>query len=576
MKPTIRFGPNDEGGFGRAERTLIADYEAMLQERGATLDVSIAQLMLEYRWAYGDGRILWWTTAEIEAFLLDFVPRKTAMGTDDALLVPGDLQGFITWLSVRGLLGGDSLDRLTLAIADATPAFLRAMAGDDLDLEGPDDAPEHVQGPMPAVELPPVEELAAMAKATATFRLLRTVRDFLETPRRLTQAGNLSVADARELATQLGIDHRFDPVVGGRAHKTRSVMDVPELDRAFRWTILARFGDVERNRAELGPNAELFETSPQEAWLLAMVTLLNGKVLDGDIGWLPFEEPLVDLLEELPVQLYPDRMSTIRQLESVAVQLLEEDRTLDPPGGPIDERRWIVESLPKRVLEPLVDLGMIELDVEDETVRLSPLGRWGIMAWLRAQGIDAPIIGELADAPAAEVLAWCHARTQEEAEAELRAWIAKRPVTAAHEIAMAARAGAPAVEAMFAFEIIGPEAETAVRGLLEDDRLAGPALVWLVDQELLDPDSLATDDLLALMTESLLQVLEDEGPQEMAEHMALQGPIEEQLRLVDALAQSDHPRTRELLTAIGKHHPMKPVAKHARSVAFKRSGLQVH
>jgi hypothetical protein len=540
------------------------------------------------------------------------------------------MQRFVSWLHRNHLLGGDSIQKLGRAITNATPDFRRAMHGtgrsgfspakalvgamrtegldptdpdqlgrfldafnarpqaerdeilgweDDLDLdlepgEDDDDEPEPDDGPMPAIELPSVPELATMAEATVTFRQLRTVRDFLETPRRLTQAGNLSLADARTLATHLGLEHRFDPVFHGRQEKTRSVMDIPELDRVFRWAIHARFGEVDRNRAELGPNADLFEESPQEAWLLAMVMLLNGKVLDGDLGWAPFEEPLVDLVEELPAQLYPYGAARIEQLETVAVRLLEEERDLDPPGGPFDLRREIVKALPRRVLEPLTELGVIA--IEDGSVSLTPLGRWGLMAWMRAQGIDAPIIGEMTDAPAAEVLAWCNGRTQEEAEAELRAWIAKRPVTAAHEIAEAARSGAPVMEAMFAFELIGPEAETAVRGLLDDDRLAGPALVWLVDQELQDPDDLPTDLLLALMTESLLQVLEDEGPQEMAEHMALQGPIEEQLRMVDALAASDHPRTPELLSAIGKHHPMKPVAKHARTVAFKRLGSQVH
>jgi hypothetical protein len=429
MKPTIRFEPSDERGFARARKSIIRDYEASLQSAGVVPDLFIAQLMLEYRWGYGDGRILWWTVPDIEGFLLDFVPRKTALTDTDADQVPEDMQRFVSWLHRNHLLGGDSIQKLGRAITNATPDFRRAMHGtgrsgfspakalvgamrsegldptdpdqlgrfldafnarpqaerdeilgweDDLDLdlepgEDDDDEPEPDDGPMPAIELPSVPELATMAEATVTFRQLRTVRDFLETPRRLTQAGNLSLADARTLATHLGLEHRFDPVFHGRQEKTRSVMDIPELDRVFRWAIHARFGEVDRNRAELGPNADLFEESPQEAWLLAMVMLLNGKVLDGDLGWAPFEEPLVDLVEELPAQLYPYGAARIEQLETVAVRLLEEERDLDPPGGPFDLRREIVKALPRRVLEPLTELGVIA--IEDGSVSLTPLGR---------------------------------------------------------------------------------------------------------------------------------------------------------------------------------------------------------
>jgi hypothetical protein len=81
---------------------------------------------------------------------------------------------------------------------------------------------------------------------------------------------------------------------------------------------------------------------------------------------------------------------------------------------------------------------------------------------------------------------------------------------------------------------------------------------------------------MGMLVGSTMEILDDEGPEAMVEHLRSQGPESEQLRLIEGLEDVEHPRTTELLQAIGRHHPSKRVASAARAAAFKRLGLQVH
>jgi hypothetical protein len=69
--------------------------------------------------------------------------------------------------------------------------------------------------------------------------------------------------------------------------------------------------------------------------------------------------------------------------------------------------------------------------------------------------------------------------------------------------------------------------------------------------------------------------LADSGsPADLIESILQNQTLDEQPGFIDDLGRSDHPRTGELLELIGRHHPEKTVAKHARKVAHRwRSGL---
>lgn len=108
---------------------------------------------------------------------------------------------------------------------------------------------------------------------------------------------------------------------------------------------------------------------------------------------------------------------------------------------------------------------------------------------------------------------------------------------------------------------------TAVARLLEG-RWDGLAATWLAERG--DTFHLDADPLRALhrMVDSLALTLDAVNPDALAAHLPAKssaGPVGDMWRF-------DHPRVREVLEVIGRHHPDKALAKTARrSLAKLRS-----
>jgi hypothetical protein len=115
--------------------------------------------------------------------------------------------------------------------------------------------------------------------------------------------------------------------------------------------------------------------------------------------------------------------------------------------------------------------------------------------------------------------------------------------------------------------VLGDRAEVAVRQLL-GGRWDGVAVNWLAergDTELVDRDP---DRGLAGIADVLGVLLDSEGPDAVVagiDHGG-QGAVMDTL---DRLWRLEHERTGELLESLGRHHPDKAVAKHARKVLAK-------
>ncbi|WP_127354073.1 plasmid pRiA4b ORF-3 family protein [Actinacidiphila soli] len=142
-------------------------------------------------------------------------------------------------------------------------------------------------------------------------------------------------------------------------------------------------------------------------------------------------------------------------------------------------------------------------------LRLTPLGRHGLREYLLAEGIPAPLIGELADADAPTLLDALLDYDQESAQAEITGWISHRG--------------------------------------------QGPAAVQLIDVHLWGPPGVADEALAAFLDQQGDSVL----------------PLLEQA--ADDLWRCDHPATRAVLEAAGRHlkAPDKVLAKRLRKSATR-------
>ncbi|WP_438304432.1 hypothetical protein ACSHXN_30740 [Streptomyces sp. HUAS TT11] len=257
----------------------------------------------------------------------------------------------------------------------------------------------------------------------------------------------------------------------------------------------------------------------------------------------------------------------------------------------LDEQFRILEPIGLVEFQPVDEALMADLDEEpaapvDETdvsrygmVRLTPLGLYGMRTRLQEAGMSAPAVGELADKGADTLLDGTSAFPPAAAQAETEQWLARRePLAAARELLAAARgvdAGAPLrrLRCQQALSLVGAEAETALREVLDDAELGGLARVWLTEHGAADVPAPPQPMVFWLTIDTLAAQLAAEG--NSAELRALVEGLAAQHSGFFATAwRVDHPATAEVLEAMGRLHPDKKVAKEARKAAFKARSQQ--
>lgn len=610
------FGPDDEDEFYETRRRILDEYTA--DPAGRTDgDTFVASLMLEYKWGYADGRIYHWSRPDLDGLLLDYFPRKVSIGSDEAVPITQDAARFLAYLDRRGLLTGEPRPTLEARLAQLVEPLAEALADEghfglakqlgmrmmDAGVDPTDAAAvetwinEYNQGlgdgtadPLglpdvdipeseryPAIEQPATADLEAAAEASPSLRQLATLVRYLERPHKLTQTGNLTVADGKALAPLLGIEEEFDPTFGSHLYRTRSTADMRTLVLLVRWAraaglVKVRHGSISATRRGLALGRD-----PVDDWCLVFRTFLDdsvpyerhGAYVEGPY-WVGV---ILDILGALPARLYRVGPLEREQLDEVAKAILD-DRFMIPADPVMDPRRWIGDDLDRVVIEPLVRLGAI--DATDDTLSLTPLGTWGTNRWLRSLGHPAPIIGELVDATAADLLDGCATLALEDARREIEAWVTARPDSAARELADAARVSDRLLMAMYALGFAGPAAEAEARGLLGDPVAGSQAQLWLIQHGYDDESALPPEVLMDVMIETLAAMAEAEGGVAMIDYLQTLGPDGEQVRVIEGMRRAGHPRTSELLSIIGRDHPSKMVAKAARKAMFQREGRMLH
>ncbi|MGW4602695.1 hypothetical protein ACWENS_05390 [Streptomyces sp. NPDC004532] len=257
----------------------------------------------------------------------------------------------------------------------------------------------------------------------------------------------------------------------------------------------------------------------------------------------------------------------------------------------LDDQFRILEPIGLIEFQPVDEALMADPDEEpaapvDETdvsrygmVRLTPLGLYGMRTRLEEAGMSAPAVGELADKGADTLLDGTSAFPAAAAQAETEQWLARRePLAAARELLAAARgldAGAPLrrLRCQQALSLVGAEAETALREVLDDAELGGLARVWLTEHGAADVPAPPQSMVFWLTIDTLAAQLAAEG--NSAELRALVEGLAAQHSGFFATAwRVDHPATAEVLEAMGRLHPDKKVAKEARKAAFKARSQQ--
>ncbi|GAA2233597.1 MULTISPECIES: hypothetical protein [Kitasatospora] len=209
-------------------------------------------------------------------------------------------------------------------------------------------------------------------------------------------------------------------------------------------------------------------------------------------------------------------------------------------------------------------------------VRLTPLGQYGVRQWLLEDGFEAPLVGELAQGTAEELLRGISENDNVLPDRELAVWLAGRePVQAARELLAAARGNDPygpvrRLLCLSALEMLGAGAQTAAQEVVDDPQLGGGVRAWLLEQglEIGAPERRVV--FWSLVDAFAAQLLTSEGENEALRELVAGLPVgEDVVEFFAELWRVEHPYTAEVLETVGELHKDRKIAKEARKAAFK-------
>jgi hypothetical protein len=621
-------GVADEEAFDDTRALLLEAHRAWLSDRGLSTDDWVAFQLLHHKWAYRDGHLGRWRVTDLREILLELFPRKVIVDDPDLPDVVPAVGRFLSFLDDAALLDRDShpLPRLHDELERLTEPFLTRMRdttgfgiakslvasmidegvdpGDSDAVEAwiarynalPDDERDRLVPGPPAerrgvvpMALPDDNALAATALDTPAMRQMSAFLDWVGDGHRLTQKGNIKLADGKALVEALGTDDRFDEAIGDRTFKTQSTTDLPGVDLVFRLALKARLARRHKGRVQRTKRGAHLAEDSLAAWQELVDAMIDIGLVDAGredrygLRWWS------DYLQDGAVGLLMTAAEVgsplpLEALAEAAYEGLGEAYDLD--SMPDVVRRWLPDSLASGIgalVDRLVWLGAATRDgvvmergplgdsrrVGGE-LGLTDLGRWFVRPMLIGQGYEVPDAAELADAPAGKLLDIVADQPLETMHAHVRAWAAAHD-GAADELAAAARETAdPGLRAVAfeALDVIGDRAVPVVRAMAGEPELRPWAMAWLVARGDDQPDAFDAADAPAGFVQALAVGLVSAGPDTVAEMLADGIPTGAQTGVIEHLWRVDDPYTEPVLEALAQSGERK-VAKAARKALFK-------
>jgi hypothetical protein len=371
-----------------ARELLLRRCGAWAETHGLVMSLPLAETLLDSRHFSSDGRLGYWTPAQVRRALLEWIPEKVTAPDEDLLDAPETLRTLLRYLDAHGLRdprgaavheNESAIDAAAEQFADAIgdrerygmaktvavsardrgvdigdPAALTAFLGDvregrvvlDEDLLGrvlkrqlgrSALGQERKFAQLP-VSLPAPEELTAAAGRSKVVAQLRAFAEWLgRSGRALTPGGNIRPADARELIALLG--------TGDEGLRFRSAAELPGLDLVVTWAKKARLVRKQGTR---------------------LVPVARARPVLGDAGalWQRAFEAAFDLGDAVCRPLWADEPpSPVRLLYDVIVpDVLAAIYSMDEPV-PV-----------ARLAEPVWEMVRAHFDVDS----LSPLSQTGL------------------------------------------------------------------------------------------------------------------------------------------------------------------------------------------------------
>jgi hypothetical protein len=589
-----------------ARELLLRRCGAWAEANGLAMSPPLAEALLDSRHFSSDGRLGYWTPAQVSRALLEWIPAKVSASEEYLLDAPETLRTLLRYLDAHGLRDprGAAVEANESAIDSAAKEFAEAIGdqerygmaktvmmsardrgvdiGDpealaafladvqegrlvlDEDLLGralerqlgrPAAGQERRFAQLP-VSLPDGEELTAAARRSKVVGQLRAFADWLGPKgRALTTAGNIRPADARELIVLLG--------TGDERLRFHSAAELPGLELIANWAKKARLVRKQGTRLVPVAKARPVLADAEALWQRAFEAAFDL----GDAVCRPIwaDEPAspVCLLYDVIV---PDVLAAIYSMgEPVPVARLAESvwetvrvhfdvDSLSPLGqvglrgrvdndveqifdafealGAVTSTRGLASDVFSEDLDEASGradgpfsgeraAALRELLAEPgRQVSLTPLGTRAMRQRMLAEGREAGLVGELADASPAELLGTVAEHyTPQTGMAEIAIWRAAHGgsldplVQAIRDCPFVSRRVAMLQTLVKAV----PEGDGLLARLSRDPELGPVAL--LAEKHDREPGEVSPAEAAWLMAGSLLELLEIGGPDAVREQL---------------------------------------------------------
>ena len=594
----MSFTPDDETAYRRRRATLSDDFADWAEQHQVDADPSDVELLLDWKVGYGDGHLGRWTVPDIAEFLLEWCPRKLASPIDMCAEIPVSIAAFFDFLAHSGLLAPGSQPPAALRkfCQKITPKFLREMADStnfglaksmlggldefgDAELSeqlrkltglDPTQLAELVNGtgsePIGPVTLPTDAAHLECLRAAPTFQQVRALAERCAEPGLpVTTKGNLRLADARRLVTELNTGDDTDPA----QRKLRSTAELPALSWVVEVAVEAGAVTVADGRMTADPEfGQLSDPQAHLAMVSAAIEL--GLAAHGQLDRSD-EEVFLD-------DAGPHLLASLLTAHADGTELLTVDDLTEMVTSVADVmlgsyRVAVLTTGVDHRIDRLAGLGVLRRggpEDGDNQVQLTPAGVQ-VAADLVAELLNTTVIArpDPITASAAELAAVLPLVQRADAEADLGAWFAAQPDPAAAATALLTELAHPDQSAAdvitgldLAGTVLGEHAETAARA-----HLGGPhdllIVSWLLVRGALDPNEVEPERALNGMVEVAAAMMDVDGPQGAVE-FCLDTERAQVLALLDQFWRLDHPRVGEVLEGLGQHHPDRTIAKAAR------------
>ncbi|MEV7442083.1 hypothetical protein AB0O22_13125 [Streptomyces sp. NPDC091204] len=343
---------------------------------------------------------------------------------------------------------------------------------------------------------------------------------------------------------------------------------VPDLDGLV--DALDAGGEIDFDQLDWNPGREADFLDG----VLANLYLLT--VTEGGAADRPVPLPVLAASMVVPDGMGEPTDAVLEQVSDAMMRLDDQFRQLEPIG--LVEFRPVDEELMAEADGRLEPEAAGAADDEDVSrygmVRLTPLGLYGIRARMLEAGVEAPAVGELADKGADALLDAVAFYPENAAQAEIEQWLAGRELpAAAAELLAAARGddeGGPLrrLRCQQALAPAGPEAEPAVRAVLDDAELGGLARVWLAERGVADVPAPDPEMVFWLTVDTIAAQLAADGETEELP-LLMETLTAHHTGFFEQVWRVEHPATADVLEAMGRLHPDRKAAKEARKAAFK-------